>query len=460
MLQFNSPYASLENHSRIINSTPNASIQIPTTKYKLKNIALPQFKMEYHIFCKNCKNYSVTAKNGFQIKCDLCSVPIGTSVSEFFIYIPLEQQLRKMITENFEEICFENSSQDNNFISDVHDCIQYKKLSQKYAGNQTKIISFVVSTDGVALYKSSKESLWAIQLYLNSLKPTRRYLPNSIIVVAIHVGNKKPNMKNLFFPLMTEIERINCAGGIIFTKHNQVIHFLPKITHCCCDLPAKAEVQAMAGHAGHYACGFCLHPGVSIKETPKSRSYIRYVDRGETEELRTHENMLDIYKKWNPSSSTKAIRGINELSCMVGAADFDLINGYAIDYMHCILLGIMGKLFSLWLDSSNHKKPHYIIPKHQKILNDRLMAIKPTSAISRKPRPLNDRASYKANEFRSLLLYYLTFSLSGLLKKCYIDHFRLLSAATYILLKQRISEEEVDEAEEMLTNFSNQFQTL
>ena len=33
---------------------------------------------------------------------------------------------------------------------------------------------------------------------------------------------------------------------------------------------------------------------------------------------------------------------------------FDVINGNPVDYMHCVLLGVMKKLLNLWLDSQNH----------------------------------------------------------------------------------------------------------
>ena len=40
--------------------------------------------------------------------------------------------------------------------------------------------------------------------------------------------------------------------------------------------------------------------------------------------------------------------------------DFDIINNNPIDYMHCVLLGVMRTLVSLWFDSKNHKEPWYV----------------------------------------------------------------------------------------------------
>lgn len=459
MVHFNHSFSSLEANAEIVNSTPNASIRIPTTKYKLNQTTPTTFSLQYHVRCKNCDNHSMRTSwnQGIQQKCDFCSA-ILQSDSHFFIYIPLEQQLKHVLCNNFEEICSYEMSvgHDENVISDVHDCIQYKKVSQKYY--DSKIISLVACTDSVKLYNSSRKSLWAIHLYLNCLKPVHRYLPDNIVVVAFHVGEHKPNMQDFFFPLMTELERISDNGGIIIEKNSTSLSFMPKITHCCCDLPAKADVQGTVGHAGHYACGFCMHPGLIVKKSEKSKPYVRYINRKKNENPRTHGSMIGTYERLTASSTH--IKGIKTISCMVGAEDFDLVNGFAIDYMHCILLGIMKKMLDLWLNSSNNKHPYYISPKCQVALNKRILQLKPTSDISRKPRPIFERADFKANELRSFLLYYLRFSLPDLLRKCYIDHFHLLSSACYLLLKEKISWGEVNLAEERLIRFSNEFEQL
>lgn len=366
----------------------------------------------------------------------------------------MEQQLRKLISENFDEICSYPSFQDESFISDIHNCMQYKRVSDKY--NESKILSFVTCTDGVALYNSSRKSLWAIQLYSNFLKPMRRYVPNNIMVVALHIGKYKPNMQNFYHPLMMELQRIKDNGGLAITKNNVSLSFMPVITHVCCDLPAKADVQGMIGHAGHYACGFCFHPGISLKKDNKGKSYVRYIDRGSDEIHRTHTSMVKTYQ----NLGSTAIKGIKSISCMIGEGDFDLVNGFGIDYMHCILLGVSNKLMDLWLNSTNHKQQYYIDRKGQNLLNMRIINIKPTSQITRKPRSIFERADYKANEVRSLLLYYLRYSLSGVLKNCYINNFHLLSSATYMLLKDRISKEGVDIAEKRLIEFANGFEKL
>ena len=37
--------------------------------------------------------------------------------------------------------------------------------------------------------------------------------------------------------------------------------------------------------------------------------------------------------------------------------DFDVIDSNPVDYMHCVLLGVVGMLISVWFESKNHREP-------------------------------------------------------------------------------------------------------
>lgn len=86
------------------------------------------------------------------------------------------------------------------------------------------------------------------------------------------------------------------------------------------------------------------------------------------------------------------------------------------------------------------------------------MRLKPPLRISHKPRSILDRSFFTANEYRSLLWYYLRFSLKGLLSNELIEHFALLSDATYILSKDRVTKEEIIMAGTKLNEFADKFE--
>lgn len=129
-------------------------------------------------------------------------------------------------------------------------------------------------------------------------------------------------------------------------------------------------------------------------------------------------------------SKCKPVNGIKTISPMIGIPQFNMIRGFSIDYLHCVLTGVSNRLFNLFFDTS--KKEYSISPAKAKVLDNRILGIRPPSEISRKPRShIRYRSDLKANEIRSLLLYYLPVALRGLLPKMYQDNFCLLSPIIY-----------------------------
>lgn len=128
--------------------------------------------------------------------------------------------------------------------------------------------------------------------------------------------------------------------------------------------------------------------------------------------------------------------------------------------MHLCLLGVEKRLMELFFNPKYSYKDHYIGAHRKKALSKRIVNIKPTSSIVRKPRPLSQLPNFKASEHRSMLLYYLPVCLPGAIPNKYVQHLRLFSAAVYILLQKTITREEVHRAEEMFRLFAKQHQEL
>ncbi len=146
------------------------------------------------------------------------------------------------------------------------------------------------------------------------------------------------------------------------------------------------------------------------------------------------------------------------MSCLVAMEHFNIVESISVDYLHCILEGVEKGLINFFCDPKNIKKPFYITKQKRRLLNKKILAIKPIREVNRKPRSLEIRSKFKASEFRSMLLFYLPVCLPGCLSGVYINHFRVLSAATYTLLKSTIRREEIDSAETMLRRFVKQHQ--
>ena len=68
-------------------------------------------------------------------------------------------------------------------------------------------------------------------------------------------------------------------------------------------------------------------------------------------------------------------------------ADYDIIKGTSIDYMHCVLLGVCRQLLRLWLEPVNRGNLWYIGQQITQI-DEILCVIKPPSEIQRTPRSI------------------------------------------------------------------------
>ena len=95
---------------------------------------------------------------------------------------------------------------------------------------------------------------------------------------------------------------------------------------------------------------------------------------------------------------------------------FDLVRGVAMDYMHCVLLGVTRLLLRLWFDSSHHREPWYIGKGVAKV-DAELCAIRPTNEIPRTPRSIQATVKY----WKGITHYTLSYTAWLSLLLCSLD---------------------------------------
>lgn len=439
----------LEDIANFGNSFPGSSVQIPTTKYTLIKAftAKSKYVAENYVQCDICAKYVKSAFGSSKSVCSTCNIALTPKETNFFVHIRITEQLKDIVQKYWNEICAYlqqcKAKKDTN-IRDIYDGELIKNMFK----NSNNILSLVLNTDGASVHKSNSFSLTPIQFYCNFLPPELRYRQSNVIVSLLHYSStkNKPDPLKVFVPLVEEMQVLQSRG---FTMNNYV--FKVFITHCSLDLPAKSCVQGIKQYNGYNACTYCHHPGTAVERTVKYTAEV-YDPRNHHETLIAMDNIR--------KGVTSNLIGVKNISPMISFEAFDIIHSFSIDYMHCILLGVVRLLLDLWLDPSSKGKGYYIKKKHRKILDKRLISIKPSMYLNRKPRPLDERANYKASELRNMLLYYLRVCLPGIQNKKYVDHFHLLSSAVYILLSTNISMKDLNVAEERLYEFSTQFQVL
>lgn len=442
------PFSGIIGVAELLNQN-NSIVRIPNNSASLKKNSSMRFDREFIMICK-CKK--LCDESG---ECRLCKCITKKNKSNFVVKIAIKQQIKYLVHKYFPDILsYKNREKEKCSISDIDDGLLFTKLSNE--NPDCMLLTFTINSDGAPIYNSSNKSMWPIQLYANFLPPKIRFNKENILLYMLYVSKEKPDFKELFYHLAKEINELQ-EQKMAFFYNEKIFTCIPIIMLGAFDLPARAMASSLKQYSGQKSCVFCLHPGKQIVDR-NGQKYIRYVRTNEEIESRTHHGVISAITKMG----TKDKYGLTDIPPMALFKSFDLTNGYSIDYMHNIVLGVTKLLINLWMgDHRATKKKAPILPKNRNTLNQRIVKLKPCSYITRKPRSLQERSNFKAIEYKNMLLFYLNkFSLNALLDNEKVKHFEHLSAATYTLLKTKISEREIIEASEMLEQFANKFEEL
>lgn len=311
-------------------------------------------------------------------------------------------------------------------------------IQDHFKFNPTKnidMVKIVIGIDGLPISKSSSSQLWPILAYIRPFK-------NSVFPIGIYWGHEKPTNSNLYLEQFVMEAKELLKNGI---NINGVI-LKVIIDGFSLDAPAKAFVLKIKGHSGYDSCSRCLEEG----EYLKNRSCFPYSASSEIK--RTHNDYITKKYEEHHVGSTISI-----LSNLPG---IDIVNIFALDYMHLVCLGIMKKLIQLWIHRGplNVRIPNLV----QKKISDQLLSLKSniTCDFSRKPRALNELPRFKATELRQILVYtgQIVFK-DNISNMCY-KHFMALNIAMTILLSDNMQDKYIDYARSLLKYFVQQFETL
>ena len=131
---------------------------------------------------------------------------------------------------------------------------------------------------------------------------------------------------------------------------------------------------------------------------------------------------------------------------------FDLVRSFAIDWMHCVYLGVVKYIMTLQLSEGNKDKDFYI-GSTKTCLSHKLLSIKPSDIVGRLPRSLDHLKHWKATEFKNWLLHYSVAVLCPALNPLYLFHQTLLVGGIGIRCSDSIVNNNLSSANNMLQDF-------
>ena len=139
------------------------------------------------------------------------------------------------------------------------------------------------------------------------------------------------------------------------------------------DLIAKAPVLNMKQFNGLNGCPTCLHPS---ERRAGTGAYLPG-----TYPLRTHDKLKQAARKAEEKGeAVDDIKGKSALSKLV-----NLVDGTPIDYMHCVLEGVIKCLLEVWVTST---RCHGYIGKFVNKIDTNLLKQRPPHDFSRIPRSI------------------------------------------------------------------------
>ncbi|XP_062568275.1 uncharacterized protein LOC134230464 [Saccostrea cucullata] len=414
---------------------------------KFFNVSDHMENIEKHYFCVQCEGY--IGKEFVQdcVYCGFRNQRNCEKSANFFMMMPLRTQLEHFLkVHGLPEI---NRSPEG-ILSNIRDGEAYRRLVQDGTIGQDDL-TLQWNCDGIPVFKSSGYSIWPIQLIINECVPSDR--KDNIMLAALWFGNGKPRMDTYLQPFVNTCAQLSEEGITWIDTNGRQLCTKVHTILCSSDSIARPPMRNVKQFNGQYGCDWCLHPGEVVH---KGDGHVRAYPPGEYRE-RTHDSFVQ--DGLEACTSTRVVNGVKGLSPLCLLTVFNMVIGFVPDYLHSVCQGVVKQFMSLWLDSSNHGKPFYI-GLQSRILDQKLLKLKPPFEITRRPRTLSTRRFWKASEWRAFLLFYSMIVLPGVLPQQYVNHFFLLVFGIYTLLQSSVTLREIDLAERALRKFVFQVQTL
>ena len=94
---------------------------------------------------------------------------------------------------------------------------------------------------------------------------------NELVLVGLWFGKDKPDMNVFLAPFVEHMNQLSTTGiECNINGIQRCIRLFPLV--CCVDSVARAPVQGFVQFNGKNGCGLCLHPGMWVQNSSKSRS--------------------------------------------------------------------------------------------------------------------------------------------------------------------------------------------
>ena len=249
-----------------------------------------------HHYCAFCLSY--VEKQATECPNTACMKELSSRHAKaYFIEIPVVQQLATFFSRNgfYTSIQhrFQRKKKERNNVEDIYDGLLYKKLSSEGILSSPENVSFLMNTDGVPVFKSSKVSIWPLYLIINELPYGMRMANENMILAGLWFGEKKPAMWTFLKPHTHSFATLE-KGVDMESPERGKFHCKGILLSCSCDLPARCLLCNSMQYNGENGCWKCLQPGQTVRTGVRghSRAFL-YQNDNPKGPLRTSESVRE-----------------------------------------------------------------------------------------------------------------------------------------------------------------------
>lgn len=264
-------------------------------------------------------------------------------------------------------------------------------------------IALDIFSDGVGVANSSTSCLWPICIRVVEV--------NEILLTHLFHGTSKPkNVNNFLQPFVDEFNQLKDGFEVNGTTYTLCVRAI------IADTPARQFLLNTILHSGYSSCTKCTVHGVRVL----NRTTFPGVDfQPRTDASFRGREHADHHHSLEPT--------------MLESLPVDCVSSVPVDVMHCVYLGVVKMLLSLWI--TVRLKQHSISVKGIQNISNSLLQLAPDvpSDFSRGLRSLVHLSRFKATELRLLTLYILPLVLKNELDGKFYKHFLKLHCAMRIL---------------------------
>lgn len=284
--------------------------------------------------------------------------------------------------------------------------------------------------DGISIFRSTHSDLWIIMVNVRN-KHFKRQAPK---VIGMYLGDKQPKDFNDFlWPFVMELLEL-LSIGIEFNGRTIAL----KIVNFVLDAKARAASKCIKNINAYFGCDVCLCEGEFID------GRMAYLD-------------YDAPLRNDADYRARVYDDYHHKESVLEMLPIDMIDDFPLDYLHCLLLGVMkwklnhlrytSKVLSS-ADCSEIKRRVQIFQQNQ-----------PTE-FQRKLRPFTDYLGLmKGTEFRQHLLFVFPLLLKGLVSEAIIGNFLKLHIASIIFTHKRFSKY-YEQAHQLMKMYLREFEQV